>query len=77
MSKCTWRPGIQAETDDDNELLSNEITTRYYGREKWEDKSMTEWDSNDYRLFCGSLGPEVENFLIALLLKSRGVFFYV
>lgn len=25
----------------------------------WEDQTLTEWDSNDFRIFCGDLGNDV------------------
>lgn len=34
---------------------------RIAGGEKWEDPSLTEWDSNDFRLFCGDLGNDVSD----------------
>ncbi|KAH7823243.1 putative RNA-binding protein 42 [Monocercomonoides exilis] len=34
-------------------------TLRYAGGKVWEDKSMLEWDDDDYRMWCGDLGPEV------------------
>jgi len=32
---------------------------RVAGGETWEDKTLLEWDINDYRLFCGDLGNDV------------------
>ena len=32
---------------------------RVAGGEVWEDKTLLEWDINDYRLFCGDLGNDV------------------
>ncbi|TPX56647.1 hypothetical protein PhCBS80983_g04367 [Powellomyces hirtus] len=40
---------------------------RAAGGEAWEDATLLEWDSNDFRLFCGDLGNEVTD---DLLLKS-------
>ncbi|XP_022098523.1 RNA-binding protein 42-like isoform X2 [Acanthaster planci] len=31
----------------------------------WEDDSLAEWDSNDFRIFCGDLGNEVTEDLLA------------
>jgi len=31
----------------------------------WEDKSLSEWPENDYRLFCGDLGNEVNDTVLA------------
>jgi hypothetical protein len=37
---------------------------RTAGGETWEDSTLTEWDSNDYRLFAGDLGPEVDDEML-------------
>jgi hypothetical protein len=29
--------------------------------EVWEDKTMEDWPENDYRIFCGNLGNEVND----------------
>ncbi|CAJ0911854.1 3492_t:CDS:2, partial [Entrophospora sp. SA101] len=34
------------------------------GGEVWEDSTLLEWDSNDYRLFCGDLGNEVTDDML-------------
>ncbi|XP_059423096.1 RNA-binding protein 42-like isoform X2 [Carassius carassius] len=31
----------------------------------WEDTSLTEWDSDDFRIFCGDLGNEVNDDILA------------
>eukprot|EP00466_Bigelowiella_natans_P011010 jgi/Bigna1/43569/e_gw1.81.22.1 len=33
--------------------------------EIWEDKSLSEWPENDFRLFCGDLGNEVNDTVLA------------
>ncbi|KAK0410903.1 hypothetical protein QR680_005385 [Steinernema hermaphroditum] len=33
--------------------------------ETWEDPSLAEWDPNDFRIFCGDLGNEVSDELLA------------
>ncbi|KAF7637276.1 RRM domain-containing protein [Meloidogyne graminicola] len=38
---------------------------RCCGGQVWEDPSMAEWDPNDYRIFCGDLGNEVSDELLA------------
>eukprot|EP00049_Salpingoeca_infusionum_P010093 m.170906 g.170906 ORF g.170906 m.170906 type:complete len:262 (-) comp14538_c1_seq2:1730-2515(-) len=35
------------------------------GGEKWHDPTMDEWDPNDYRIFCGDLGNEVTDDVLA------------
>lgn len=31
----------------------------------WEDSSLADWDPNDFRIFCGDLGNEVSDELLA------------
>ncbi|KAL3083001.1 hypothetical protein niasHS_010803 [Heterodera schachtii] len=38
---------------------------RSCGGQVWEDSSMAEWDPNDFRIFCGDLGNEVSDELLA------------
>ncbi|GMT20911.1 hypothetical protein PFISCL1PPCAC_12208, partial [Pristionchus fissidentatus] len=38
---------------------------RCAGGETWEDSSLAEWDPNDFRVFCGDLGNEVSEELLA------------
>uniref|UniRef100_A0AC34QQR4 RNA-binding protein 42 n=1 Tax=Panagrolaimus sp. JU765 TaxID=591449 RepID=A0AC34QQR4_9BILA len=38
---------------------------RVAGGQKWEDASLAEWDPNDFRIFCGDLGNEVSDELLA------------
>mmetsp|Transcript_5057 Transcript_5057/g.10041 ORF Transcript_5057/g.10041 Transcript_5057/m.10041 type:complete len:132 (+) Transcript_5057:453-848(+) len=33
--------------------------------EVWEDKTLAEWPENDFRLFCGDLGNEVNDTVLA------------
>uniref|UniRef100_A0A1I7YTA5 RNA-binding protein 42 n=1 Tax=Steinernema glaseri TaxID=37863 RepID=A0A1I7YTA5_9BILA len=35
------------------------------GGQMWEDPSLAEWDPNDFRIFCGDLGNEVSDELLA------------
>ncbi|PIC39386.1 hypothetical protein B9Z55_011089 [Caenorhabditis nigoni] len=35
------------------------------GGQVWEDPSLAEWDENDFRVFCGDLGNEVSDELLA------------
>ncbi|KAJ3318604.1 hypothetical protein HDU76_000788 [Blyttiomyces sp. JEL0837] len=37
---------------------------RAAGGEVWEDPTLQEWDSNDFRIFCGDLGNEVTDELL-------------
>uniref|UniRef100_A0A7E4VID1 RNA-binding protein 42 n=1 Tax=Panagrellus redivivus TaxID=6233 RepID=A0A7E4VID1_PANRE len=38
---------------------------RTAGGQTWEDPSLAEWDPNDFRVFCGDLGNEVSDELLA------------
>ncbi|GAB5592447.1 hypothetical protein Unana1_07347 [Umbelopsis nana] len=37
---------------------------RTAGGETWEDQTLAEWDQNDFRLFAGDLGPEVDDEML-------------
>ncbi|VDN27961.1 unnamed protein product [Gongylonema pulchrum] len=47
------------------EKKSKKRFLRCGGGQVWEDKSLTEWDPNDFRIFCGDLGNEVSDELLA------------
>ncbi|CAJ0571596.1 unnamed protein product, partial [Mesorhabditis spiculigera] len=38
---------------------------RTAGGQVWEDSSLADWDPNDFRIFCGDLGNEVSDELLA------------
>lgn len=38
---------------------------RTAGGQVWEDNSLSDWDPNDFRIFCGDLGNEVSDELLA------------
>ncbi|CAJ0963657.1 unnamed protein product, partial [Mesorhabditis belari] len=38
---------------------------RQAGGQTWEDPSLADWDQNDFRIFCGDLGNEVSDELLA------------
>eukprot|EP00808_Paulinella_micropora_P027998 g65092.t1 len=42
-------------------------TLRYAAGKIWEDSSLAEWPENDYRIFCGDLGNEVNDNSLAKL----------
>ncbi|CAJ0646263.1 3524_t:CDS:2, partial [Entrophospora sp. SA101] len=44
--------------------LKQKPIIRAAGGEVWEDSTLLEWDSNDYRLFCGDLGNEVTDDML-------------
>lgn len=47
---------------------------RSCGGQIWEDPSMAEWDPNDYRIFCGDLGNEVSDELLAKAFRKYSSF---
>jgi hypothetical protein len=52
------KPEVQKKQKKDASIL------RGAGGEVWEDPSLKEWDPNDFRLFCGDLGPDVTDELL-------------
>ena len=36
----------------------------------WEDPTLEDWAENDYRMFCGDLGPEVNDDMLANAFKK-------
>jgi hypothetical protein len=47
---------------------------RVGGGQKWEDPSLAEWDPNDFRIFCGDLGNEVSDELLAKAFRKYPTF---
>jgi len=47
---------------------------RTAGGEVWKDDSLLEWDPNDYRVFCGDLGNEVSDELLAKAFRKYSSF---
>lgn len=47
------------------EQQSKKKFVRSGGGQVWEDPSLAEWDENDFRVFCGDLGNEVSDELLA------------
>eukprot|EP00357_Protocruzia_adherens_P003142 CAMPEP_0115000632 /NCGR_PEP_ID=MMETSP0216-20121206/16876_1 /TAXON_ID=223996 /ORGANISM="Protocruzia adherens, Strain Boccale" /LENGTH=306 /DNA_ID=CAMNT_0002365773 /DNA_START=49 /DNA_END=969 /DNA_ORIENTATION=- len=47
---------------------------RKIGGEVWEDPSMSEWPENDFRIFCGDLGNEVTDEVLANAFRKYGSF---
>ncbi|EDQ89513.1 uncharacterized protein MONBRDRAFT_32320 [Monosiga brevicollis MX1] len=42
---------------------------RVVGAQKWHDSTLDEWDPNDYRIFCGDLGNETSDEVLAKAFK--------
>ncbi|KAK6742314.1 hypothetical protein RB195_009900 [Necator americanus] len=49
----------------DSRPLKPKKYLRAGGGQVWEDSSLAEWDKNDFRIFCGDLGNEVSDELLA------------
>lgn len=47
-----------------NSKPKSKPVVRKAGGEVWQDASLADWDSNDYRIFCGDLGNEVNDDLL-------------
>jgi len=54
-------PPIKPVTDP----AAKKLMVRAAGGEVWEDPTLLEWDPNDFRLFCGDLGKEVTDDILA------------
>jgi RNA recognition motif-containing protein len=42
--------------------------------EVWEDKTMEDWPENDYRIFCGNLGNEVNDEILGSIFRRYSSF---
>lgn len=42
--------------------------------EVWEDKTMEDWPENDYRIFCGNLGNEVNDEILGTIFRRYSSF---
>ncbi|WKX98715.1 hypothetical protein Q1695_013974 [Nippostrongylus brasiliensis] len=49
----------------DKQPMKSRKYLRAGGGQVWEDSSLAEWDKNDFRIFCGDLGNEVSDELLA------------
>ena len=47
---------------------------RKAGGEMWEDETLAEWEENDYRIFCGDLGNEVSDHVLANAFRKYSSF---
>ena len=67
-------PQITPKSLEDKELSNkakkNIKYVRTAGGEVWEDSSLEEWDPNDFRIFCGDLGNEVNDEALARAFKK-------
>lgn len=46
------------------EICSNFQTVRVAGGQVWEDSSLADWEPDDFRIFCGDLGNDVNDELL-------------
>ena len=47
---------------------------RIAGGQVWEDPTLTEWDPNDFRIFCGDLGNDVTDEVLARAFNKFNTF---
>ncbi|XP_046387596.1 RNA-binding protein 42 [Ischnura elegans] len=63
LMSITVNPGIVASMGEDPSTQKKPKRTkkiiRVAGGQQWEDNSLSEWDDDDYRIFCGDLGNDV------------------
>jgi len=60
------RPALKVGPLDPNKKRPKKKTVlRSAGGQTWEDDSLLTWDPNDFRIFCGDLGNEVTDDLLA------------
>jgi RNA recognition motif-containing protein len=57
-----------------NKAKKNIKYVRTAGGEVWEDSSLAEWDPNDFRIFCGDLGNEVNDEALARAFRKYPTF---
>lgn len=58
------KPNQNAKAKDDSNNKPKKII-RMAGGQKWEDETLLEWNPDDFRLFCGDLGNEVNDDILA------------
>ncbi|PAA47838.1 hypothetical protein BOX15_Mlig020824g7, partial [Macrostomum lignano] len=68
-------PGAAASTSSSNTKNSKKKRfVRTAGGQVWEDPSLAEWDPNDFRIFCGDLGNEVNDDVLTRAFSKYGSF---
>jgi hypothetical protein len=58
------KPNQNTKTKDESNNKPKKII-RMAGGQKWEDETLLEWNPDDFRLFCGDLGNEVNDDILA------------
>ena len=66
---------MQEEFKDNPEILKNlnkrkKKTLRKAADQAWVDPSMEDWNENDFRIFCGNMGNEVSDEVLANAFKK-------
>jgi RNA recognition motif-containing protein len=66
---------LQEEFKDNPEILKNlnkrkKKTLRKAADQAWVDPSMEDWNENDFRIFCGNMGNEVSDEVLANAFKK-------
>ncbi|KXJ15064.1 RNA-binding protein 42 [Exaiptasia diaphana] len=54
-----WESAYKHNEGDDKKKGKDKKFVRVAGSQVWEDPSLSSWDPNDFRIFCGDLGNEV------------------
>ncbi|TRY63067.1 hypothetical protein TCAL_07707 [Tigriopus californicus] len=68
LSKPGFPPppnGTTGEGESGKKVKKPKRLIRSGGGQVWEDSSLKEWDQNDYRIFCGDLGNDVTDEVLA------------
>nr|CAG8586301.1 14509_t:CDS:2 [Entrophospora candida] len=61
MGKNNFNQKHNSSMKDETIDFKQKTIVRAAGGEVWEDSTLLEWDSNDFRLFCGDLGNEFKD----------------
>ncbi|CAJ0868678.1 11419_t:CDS:2 [Entrophospora sp. SA101] len=64
MGKNNFNQKHNSSMKDETIDFKQKTIVRAAGGEVWEDSTLLEWDSNDFRLFCGDLGNEVTDDML-------------
>lgn len=55
-------------------FISFQQTVRLAGGQVWEDSSLADWEEDDFRIFCGDLGNDVNDELLTRTFNKYGSF---
>ncbi|KAJ3111823.1 hypothetical protein HK098_008306 [Nowakowskiella sp. JEL0407] len=65
LPTTTAQPGVGTTGAELPEKKKKKVVLRSAGGEVWEDQTLLDWDPDDYRIFCGDLGNEVSDEMLA------------